>query len=165
MGRVTAQQHNSSAQNCPLGINMLGNRKRVQRWCFPRSTQTTLMGPQPIYLAIWRRFEGLPHMIFFGSQKPDQSSVHFVALRRLAKRSNVSSMAQVEQKIWHNSLYNTFNLSIRFTAIKVDSYLTASVITCNEMLTNMFRYCDIHSISVQINKEVLHRVKSTFSLI
>ena len=70
-------QSNGSAENCPLGINMLGNMKRVQIRCFPRSSQTTLIGPQPIYLAIWRRFEGSPHLTFFGPQKPDQSSMHF----------------------------------------------------------------------------------------
>lgn len=33
-------QSNGSAENCPLGVNMLGNMKRVQIRCFPRSSQT-----------------------------------------------------------------------------------------------------------------------------
>ena len=71
---------------------------------------------------------------------------------QLRKCGRVLSPAFKVAKIQRNSLCNTFNLSIRFTAVVVNSHTTASMITCNELLTSMFSYCNILAVSVQINK-------------
>ena len=120
---------------------MLVNVERVQRWCFPRSTQTTLIGPLPIYIAIWRQFGGRHIWLFSGH-------------RNLISLWCTSILAlSLAEKMWQCFVTTTFNLTIRFTAVEADSHLTASMITCKwNAYQQLFRYCNIHSISVQINK-------------
>ena len=128
---------------------------RVKMQRFLRATQTLLIGPHRIYSAIWSLFEGFAHFTYCGPQKPDQSSVHFKfrpSSWQLRKCGNVSSPASKLQKSQHNSLWNTFNLFVRFTAGEAGSHLTASIITCDEMSSSMSSWCNIHSISVQIKK-------------
>ena len=129
--------------------------KEVLFKVYTRSTQATLIGPQPMYSAIHSWFEKSPHLTYFGPQKPDQSSMHFNSRPsscQLRKCGSVLSPTSKKEKFQHSSLATLSTIPSDSQQSKRDSHLTASTITCNELHTSMFSYCNIHSISIQINK-------------